>query len=117
MPFLPLTLWLPLSIAAGVVLVVASMLWVLRAARRTDPASRDGRSARRMSLLFAVGALVWLAYALYTGYGALWQAQPWVMLAQQPALLRLPLIVGAIPWVAALLLTRVMRMVAKAGAL
>ncbi|MDR0227395.1 MAG: hypothetical protein LBI66_13345 [Burkholderiaceae bacterium] len=115
MPPLSPHTWLVLSVAACAFLVLAALAWVWRCARTLPPGSRDGRSARRMALLFALGALAWLAYALPTGYAALWRADTLMLTAQQGALARLPLLIGGLPWVAALLLTRVMRMLGRTG--
>ena len=107
--------WLQLSVAASALLVLASIGWVWRGTRALPADSRDGRSARRMAALFALGALAWLAYGLYTGYAALWKADALMLFAQQVALLRLPFLIGGLAWVAALLVTRVLRMLGRAG--
>src|SRR5256885_16803757 len=72
-------------------------------------------SARCMAALFALGALAWLAYGLYTGYAVLWKADALMLFAQQGALLRLPFLIGGLAWGAALLVTRVLRMLGRAG--
>src|SRR5256885_12621502 len=53
-------------------------------------------SARCMAALFALGALAWLAYGLYTGYAVLWKADALMLFAQQGALLRLPFLIGGL---------------------
>lgn len=115
MPTLSPDLWLLLSVAASALLVLAAMAWVWHGARALPPDSRDGRSARRMAALFALGALAWLAHGLYTGYATLWRADALMLLAQQGALLRLPLLIGGLAWVAALLVTRVLRLLERSG--
>ena len=60
-------------------------------------------------------AQAWLAYGLYTGYAVLWKADALMLLAQQGALLRLPFLIGGLAWVAALLVTRVLGMLGRAG--
>ncbi len=106
---------LQLSVAASALLVLASIGWVWHGTRALPADSRDGRSARCMAALFALGALAWLAYGLYTGYAALWKADALMLFAQQGALLRLPFLIGGLAWVAALLVTRVLRMLGRAG--
>ncbi|CAB5718691.1 Uncharacterised protein [Delftia tsuruhatensis] len=113
MPTLSPDTCLVLSVAASVLLVLAAVAWVWHGARRLPPDSRDGRSARRMAVLFTVGALAWLAHGLYTGYAALWQADALMLFAQQGALLRLPLLIGGLAWAASLLITRVLRMLGR----
>lgn len=110
MSLIPLSLWLPLSLGACVLLVLAAMGWLWRAALRIPAASRDGRNMRSMAAVASAGLLLWLAYGLFTAYGALWQADALMLMAQAPLLLQTPLIVGGVAWIAALLLGRVMAM-------
>lgn len=110
MSLIPLSLWLPLSLGACVLLVLAAMGWLWRAALRIPAGSRDGRNMRSMAAIASSGLLLWLAYGLFTAYGALWQADALMLMAQAPLLLQTPLIVGGVAWIAALLLGRVMAM-------
>lgn len=107
---IPLPLWLPLSLGLCILLVLAAMVWVLRQARAVPAASRDGRNARRIAALAALGLLLWLAYAGGKAYAGLWQADALRLMAQSSALLQVPLIVGGIAWAAALLLGRLIRL-------
>lgn len=110
MSFIPLSLWLPLSICACVLLVLTAIGWLWRAARRVPAGSRDGRHMRAMAAAASAGLLLWLVYGVFKGYGALWQADALLLMAQASLLLQMPLIVGGLAWVAALLLGRVMAM-------
>lgn len=110
MSLIPLSLWLPLSICACVLLVLAAIGWLWRAARRIPADSRDGRNMRTMAAAASASLLLWLVYGLFKGYGALWQADALLLMAQASLLLQMPLIVGGLAWVAALLLGRVMAM-------
>ncbi len=110
MSFIPLSLWLPLSICACVLLVLTAIGWLWRAARHVPAGSRDGRHMRVMATAASAGLLLWLIYGVFKGYGALWQADALLLMAQASLLLQMPLIVGGLAWVAALLLGRVMAM-------
>ncbi|MEG2048490.1 MAG: hypothetical protein RR100_16685 [Comamonas sp.] len=110
MSMIPLSLWLPLSVAACVLLVLAAMGWLWRAALRIPASSRDGRNMRTMASIASAGLLLWLGYGLFKGYATLWQADALMLLAQSSLLVQMPLIIGGLAWVAALLLGRVMAM-------
>lgn len=110
MSLIPLTLWLPLSLCACVLLVLSAIGWLWRAALRTPAGSRDGRNMRTMASIASAGMLLWLGYGLLTSYRTLWQADALMLMAQAPLLVQAPLIVGGIAWIAALLLGRVMLM-------
>lgn len=105
---IPLSLWLPLSVAVCVLLVLAAMGWLWRAALRLPADSRDGRHMRAMAAAASAGLLLWLVYGLFKGYGAVWHADALLLMAQSSLLLQMPLIIGGLAWVAALLLSRVM---------
>lgn len=107
---IPLSLWLPLSITACVLLVLAAIGWLWRSALRIPSQSRDGRNVRAMAALGSAGLLLWLGYGVFKGYGALWQADALLLMAQSSLLVQLPLIVGGVAWIATLLLGRVMAM-------
>lgn len=104
---IPLAWWLPLSMGACVLLVAAAGAWLWRQALRADT---DARAARRMALLASLGLLLWLAYGLAKGYGPLWRGDAFVHMAQAPAFVQLPLLIGGIAWMAALLVGRVLRL-------
>lgn len=110
MSLIPLSLWLPLSVAACVLLVLAAMGWLWRSALRVPAGSRDGRNMRNMATIASAGLLLWLAYGLFKGYGALWQADALLLMTQASLLVQMPLIIAAVAWIAALLLGRVMAM-------
>jgi hypothetical protein len=110
MSLIPLSLWLPLSVAACVLLVLAAMGWLWRSALRVPAGSRDGRNMRNMATIASAGLLLWLAYGLFKGYGVLWQADALLLMAQASLLVQMPLIIAAVAWIAALLLGRVMAM-------
>ena len=110
MSMIPFSLWLPLSVGACVLLVLAAVAWLWRRALRISAAHRDGRAARNMAALATAGLLLWLAYGLFKGYGALWQADALMLMAQAPLLVQMPLIIAAVAWIATLLLGRVMAM-------
>jgi asparagine N-glycosylation enzyme membrane subunit Stt3 len=108
MSMIPLSLWLPLSVGACVLLVLAAVGWLWRRALRIPLDSRDGRASRSMATVATAGLLLWLGYGLLKGYGALWRADALLLMAQSSLLTQIPLIVGGLAWVAALLLGRVM---------
>ena len=110
MSMIPLSLWLPLSVAACVLLVLAAMGWLWRAALRIPAGSRDGRNMRSMASIASAGLLLWLGYGLVKGYGGVWNADAWLLQAQSGLLVQMPLLIGGLAWVAALLLARVMAM-------
>ena len=110
MSLIPLSLWLPLSLCACVLLVLSAMGWLWRAALRVPAGSRDGRNMRSMASIASAGLLLWLGYGLFKGYATLWQADALMLLAQSSLLVQMPLIIGGLAWVAALLLGRVMAM-------
>lgn len=110
MSMIPLSLWLPLSVAACVLLVLAAMGWLWRAALRIPAASRDGRNMRSMASIASAGLLLWLGYGLFKGYATLWQSDALMLMAQSSLLVQMPLIIGGVAWVATLLLGRVMAM-------
>lgn len=108
--------WPWLSASAGAALVLAAMAWLWRCTRGLAAGSRDAATARRMAWLFSLGALAWLAYALHAGYAKLWRADAFLIFAQQNALLGLPLLIGGLAWAAALMLGRVLKLLAAAQA-
>ena len=113
MSLLPLSLWLPLSLAACVLLVLIAAGLVLRQALRIPAASKDGRNVRAIAALSCAGLLLWLAYGVFKGYAGLWQADALMILAQGSLLLQLPLLIGGMAWVAALLIARLIKMHGK----
>ena len=86
MSLIPLFLWLPLSVAACVLPVLAAMGWLWRTALRVPADSRDGRPVRHMAAIGNAGLLLWLVYGLFKAYGALWQADALLIMAQGPGL-------------------------------
>ncbi|MPS92157.1 hypothetical protein [Comamonas sp.] len=110
MSLIPLFLWLPLSVAACVLPVLAAMGWLWRTALHVPADSRDGRPVRHMAAIGNAGLLLWLVYGLFKAYGALWQADALLIMAQASLLVQMPLIIAAVAWIAALLLGRVMAM-------
>ncbi|ACY31011.1 hypothetical protein [Comamonas thiooxydans] len=110
MSLIPLSLWMPLSVAACVLLVLAAVGWLWHTALRIPAGSRDGRNMRSMAAIASAGLLLWLAYGLFKGYGALWQADALMLMAQAPLLVQMPLIIAGVAWIATLLLGRVMAM-------
>ena len=110
MSLIPVSLWLPLSLACCVLLVLAAIGWLWRAALRIPAGSKDARPVRVMAMLASTGLLLWLGYGLFKGYGGLWAADAWLLTAQSSLLVQVPLLVGGMAWVATLLLARVMAM-------
>ena len=110
MSLIPLSLWLPLSITCCVLLVLVAIGWLWRAALKVPANGRDGKPMRIMAALATAGLLLWLGYGLVKGYGRVWNADAWLLQAQSGLLLQMPLLIGGLAWVAALLLARVMTM-------
>ena len=110
MSLIPVSLWLPLSLACCALLVLAAIGWLWRAALRIPAGSKDARPVRVMAMLASTGLLLWLGYGLFKGYGALWSADAWMLRAQSSLLVQVPLLVGGMAWIATLLLARVMAM-------
>ena len=108
MSLIPVSLWLPLSLTCCVLLVLAAVGWLWRAALRVPAGSKDAKPMRVMAMLASTGLLLWLGYGLFKGYGALWRADALLLMAQASLLTQIPLIVGGLAWAAALLLGRVM---------
>ena len=110
MSLIPLSLWLPLSIACCVLLVLVAIGWLWRAAMKVPAGGRDGKPMRIMAALATAGLLLCLGYGLVKGYGGVWNADAWLLQAQSGLLVQMPLLIGGLAWVAALLLARVMAM-------
>ena len=110
MSLIPLSLWLPLSITCCVLLVLVAVGWLWRAALKVPASGRDGKPMRIMAALATAGLLLWLGYGLVKGYAGVWNADAWLLQAQSGLLVQLPLLIGGLAWVAALLLARVMAM-------
>lgn len=104
---IPLAWWLPLSLGACVFLVVAAVGWLWRQALQ---AGTDASGSRRVALLASLGLLLWLAYGLIKGYGPLWRGDAFMRMAQAPAFVQLPLLIGGLAWMAALLVGRMLRL-------
>ena len=88
-----------LSIAACCALTLAGMLRIWCWPRRMPAGHANTRTARRFALGFVCASTVWLAYALWKGYGRFvqpdWQRQ---LVIYADALWTLPLFTTAIVW-------------------
>lgn len=113
MSLLPLSLWLPLSVAACVLLVLISVALLLRQALRIPSTHKDGRNVRTIAGLTSAGLLLWLVYGVIKGYASLWKADALLILAQGSLLVQLPLLIGGLAWIAALLIARLIKMHGK----
>lgn len=98
------------SLLAALFLTLAAVWRVQRGAAAVAAGTPQGRTARRLSLLFTVGALVWLIYATYAGYGRFLAKPALLELMSSDTLVSLPLFIGAIAWGAGFMLQLVLRL-------
>ena len=95
---------------AALLLTLAAIWRVQRAAAALPSASPQGRTARRLARLYAAGALVWLVYAGYAGYGRFLTRPALAALVPFDTLVSLALFIGAIAWAAAFMVQLVLRL-------
>lgn len=98
------------SLLAALFITLAAVWRVQRAAAAVAATSHQGRTARGLALLYTAGALTWLVYASYTGYGRFIAKPALIPLLSADQLVSLPLFIGAIAWGAAFMLQLVLRL-------
>ncbi|MCT9811298.1 hypothetical protein N0K08_11675 [Acidovorax sp. Be4] len=98
------------SLLAALLLTLAAIWRVLRAAAAVPSASRQGRTARRLAWLYAAGALVWLGYAGYAGYGRFLSTPALAQFVLPDTLISMALFIAAIAWAAAFMVQLVLRL-------
>ncbi|MET1114020.1 MAG: hypothetical protein ABWY08_03550 [Comamonas sp.] len=101
------------AVFAALFITLAAVWRVRRAARAVPADSSQGRTARRLALAYAVGAVVWWGYAAYTGYGRFLGDAALARWLSTDTLISLALFIGAIAWGAAFMLQLVLRLLAK----
>ena len=101
------------SLLAALLLTLAALWRVQRAARAVAADSAQGRTARRFALLYAAGALLWWGYAAHAGYGRFLANPALARLVTADTLMALALFIGAIAWGVALMLQLVLRLLGK----
>lgn len=95
---------------AALLLTLAAIWRVRRAAAAVPSASAQGRTARRLAWLYAIGALVWLGYAGYAGYGRFLTTPALAALVPFDTLISMALFIAAIAWAAAFMVQLVLRL-------
>lgn len=98
------------SLFAALVITLAAVWRVQRAAAAVPSASRQGRTARRLAWLYAAGALAWLVYAGHAGYGRFLASPALAALVPSDTLISMALFIGAIAWAAAWMVQLVLRL-------
>lgn len=98
------------SLLAALFITLVAVWRVQRAAAAVAQATPQGRTAGRLALLYTVGALVWLVYATYAGYGRFLTDPTLALQMSSDTLVSLPLFIGAIAWGAAFMLRLVLRL-------
>lgn len=98
------------SLLAALLLTLAAIWRVQRAAAAVPSASRQGRTARRLAWLYAAGALVWLGYAGYAGYGRFLSTPALAQFVLPDTLISMALFIAAIAWAAAFMVQLVLRL-------
>lgn len=102
-----------LSVLAALFITLAAIWRVQRGARAVAAQSSQGRTARRLALAYAVGALLWWGYGVRTGYGRFLGDAALAQMLGTDTLISLALFIGAIAWGAALMLQLALRLLAK----
>jgi hypothetical protein len=101
------------SLFAALFITLAAIWRVQRGAKAVAPQSSQGRTARRLALAYALGALLWWGYAAHTGYGRFLGDAALAQILSTDTLISLALFIGAIAWGAALMLQLALRLLAK----
>jgi hypothetical protein len=101
------------SVLASLFITLVALWRVQRAARAVPAQSPQGRTARRLALAYAVGALTWWSYAVHSGYGRFFGDAALAQMMSTDTLIALALFIGAIAWGGALMLQLVLRLLAK----
>jgi len=113
------TSWGPLALSmAGAVAGVGwavGRVWSMQ--RRIAPPHPNARTARFLAQCFALAAVLWLAYGLYTGYARFLPAadRAWQLAVHASALWSVPLFISAIVWAASIAMGWVMRLLQREG--
>lgn len=113
------TSWGPvaLSMAGAIAGVAWGVARVWRMQRRLMPPHANARTARFFAQAFALAAVLWLAYGLYTGYARFMppQDRAWQLAVHASALWSVPLFIAAIVWAASIAMGWVMRLLEREG--
>ncbi|MEG2999779.1 MAG: hypothetical protein RR855_04445 [Comamonas sp.] len=113
------TSWGPLalSVAGAVAGVAWGVARVWRMQRRLPPPHANARTARLFAQGFALAAVLWLAYGLYTGYARFVPAddRAWQLAVHASALWSVPLFISAIVWATSIAMGWVMRLLQREG--
>lgn len=101
------------SLLAALLITLAAVWRVRRAAQAVSAPSPQGRTARRFALVYSWGAMAWWGYAAYAGYGRFLGDAALTQRVSSDTLISLALFIGAIAWGAAFMLQLVLRLLGK----
>lgn len=107
--WLPLPLWWPTAAFVSAALVLAAVFWLWRRAQ----AQAGSAAPRQIALGFALFACLW---GLFAGALALWPLQgldEFSQWARASSYVTIPLWIGGIAWIAALLVARLLAAVGR----
>ncbi len=98
------------SLLAALVITLAAIWRVRRATAAVASDTPQGRTARRLAWLYTAGALAWLVYAAYAGYGRFLTSPALATFVSSDTLVSMALFIGAIAWAAAFMVQLVLRL-------
>lgn len=108
------------SLALSMVGAVAGVSWavlrVWRLQRRFAPQHPNAATGRWFAMGFGCAALLWLAWALHTGYAHFWQSgsdRLWLLAVHADALWSIPLFISAVVWAASVAMGWVFRLLQR----
>ena len=102
--------WLPLCLGASLLGVLSAMAWLHWHRRKTAPALRLRRADRALIVAYDLAMLLWLGWGLHYLWRTFGAQDAFSLFAREEALLKAPLIMTAVAWVAALLVARLLKL-------
>ncbi len=109
--FLPLALWWPVATGLSVLLVLSAVLWMFLQNRPPRQQAPAGRPAW-LPLAFALFALVWWGFGFAFALWPLTELDELGQWARASSYVLVPLWIGGVAWVGALLVQRLLRSMA-----
>ncbi len=106
--FLPLALWWPVALGLSLLLVLAAVLWMFVQNRSARQRAAGGGPAW-LPWAFALLALAWWTSGLALALWPLRELDELGQWARAPSYVLVPLWIGGIAWVGALLVQRLLR--------